>query len=85
MDALISRDWVLKRMQFAPDADVVKMAPSVEAEPVRHGRWVQVDEDTWECSACGVWWTFIADGPEENGALRCPVCGAKMDGGADDD
>lgn len=34
MADLIEREWVLKRVQFAPDADVVKMAPAVEAVPV---------------------------------------------------
>lgn len=28
---LISRDWVLRRMILAPDADVVKMAPAADA------------------------------------------------------
>ncbi|MGN1369960.1 MAG: DUF551 domain-containing protein [Aristaeellaceae bacterium] len=40
VDDMISRDWVLKRMVLAPDADVVKMAPAVEAEPV----WINVHD-----------------------------------------
>ena len=79
MGELIPRDWVLKNLLFDVDKDVVLAAPSVDAEPVRHGRWIQDDEDSWQCSACGVLWTFIDGGPEDNGAKRCPVCGAKMD------
>lgn len=37
MAELIPRDWVLKRMVFAPDADTVRMAPAVDAEPVITG------------------------------------------------
>lgn len=81
MDDLISREWVMKRMVLAPDADVVRMAPAVDAEPVLHGRYIPFDEDTWECSACGVLWTFLDGGPEDNEAGYCPKCGARMDGG----
>ena len=31
MDDLIERDWVLKRMVFEPDYEVVQMAPAVDA------------------------------------------------------
>ena len=57
---------------------------SVDAVPVVHGRWVEVDEGdgdyTYDCSKCGgKWW--LADGtPEANGMKYCPYCGAKMDG-----
>ena len=37
MSDLIERDWVLKRMVLAPDADTVRMAPAVGAEPVITG------------------------------------------------
>lgn len=63
--------------------DVVIAAPTIDAVPVVHGRWVQEDEDAWRCTCCGAFWTFIDGGPEENDARFCPVCGAKMDGGAE--
>ena len=37
MGDLIERDWVLKRMVFEPDYEVVQMAPAVDAEPVITG------------------------------------------------
>ena len=49
--------------------------PTIEAEPVRHGRWEKRDGKTW-CSLCGA----------SNKAYEppyCPHCGVKMDGGGD--
>ena len=60
-------------------ANMVEKMPTVDAEPVRHGRYIQLDEDTWQCSACGVLWTFLDGGPEDNEVGYCPNCGAKMD------
>ena len=37
MGDLIQREWVLKRMVFEPDYEVVQMAPDVDAEPVITG------------------------------------------------
>ena len=59
----------------------VVLAPTVEAEPVRHGRWIE-KETTIQCSNCG---------KEYNDEIRCmcygedaelnhcPRCGAYMD------
>ena len=60
----------------------IENAPKVDAEPIRHGRWIV--HTTWhgmfglihsECSECGF---------DRNGDLSswifCPNCGAKMDG-----
>ena len=63
--------------------------PTIEAAPVVHGRWEEVD-DVWgdvhyRCSACDYEW-FLEDGtPAENGMNYCPNCGAKMDGERRDD
>ena len=56
--------------------EALRMAPTIEAEPVRHGKW---DKETFynvnyfKCSICGdvAWWE----------ANYCDHCGAKMDGG----
>ena len=85
MSDLIERDWVLKRMVFAPDADTVRMAPAVEAEPVRYGRWEIVivstahpyeSEIEEKCSLCGRFVQRYDTQPQDN---FCPNCGAKMD------
>ena len=61
--------------------------PTIEAEPVRHGRWIQVGYDVyvdgnlvydeWECSECH----FRCRGEGEPNLNYCPNCGLKMDGG----
>ena len=60
----------------------VKLAPVVDAEPVRHGRWVNKTERIYadlnyrvDCSACNH--IFYAAGIET--FKHCPNCGAKMD------
>lgn len=61
----------------------VKDMPAVEAEPVRHGKWIGISDgyadgypvyDEWECSVCG---TVFED--EKPDYKYCPNCGAKMD------
>lgn len=49
-------------------------APTVDAEPVRHGRWTENEWypfGIWECSAC--------NNAEHIKSFYCPSCGAKMD------
>lgn len=80
MDDLISREWVLKRMVFEPDYEVVLMAPKVDAAPVRHGRWIYHNAIPATCSVCG----FSCGMYDDDSSDRyCSHCGAKMDGGAE--
>ena len=53
---------------------VLDAAPTVDAEPVRHGKWIKKNESSRiiKCSECGREKVF-----EEN---YCPNCCAKMDG-----
>ena len=58
-----------------------------EVRPVRHGRWIPIEFDSyadgapvwdkWECSECG----HEHRGEEDTLTAFCPDCGAKMDGG----
>jgi rubrerythrin len=84
-DELIEElDW--ERAQSVPETATaafkiamrrVKKAPAVDAEPVRHGRWVFSDDDDlvwwWLCSECG--------NAEAMPTRYCPECGANMEGG----
>lgn len=69
-------DDVLTTVSVVTRTDIV-MAPAVDAEPVRHARWL--DDDSYfrygeRCSAC-------ASGSTGNGRNKyCPNCGARMDG-----
>ena len=50
-----------------------------EAEPVRHGRWIDKSPLDWclnyRCSVCGQ--------DDDDSTPYCPHCGAKMGGGAE--
>lgn len=70
---------------FVPVADVIQALRQAEAqtgevEPVVHGYWILRGADRrgrggiWMCSACGEY--------EKYKKIRCPYCGAKMDGEA---
>lgn len=65
---------------------LIQQAPTIEAEPVRHGRWEDHMVRDWRCSECGkrVPKQVRFDGYCYNDKLAyCPHCGAKMDGGGE--
>lgn len=53
-------------------------ASTIDAEPVRHGRWIIDKGDMW-CSECG--YEDVTENGEPEDYHYCPNCGAKMDGG----
>lgn len=68
-------EWVM--VVFADDIDAT---PTIEAEPVRHGRWEDKPHKMMdECPCCSECGSF---NPIKY--RYCPNCGAKMDGGKDD-
>lgn len=50
---------------------------SFDAVRRRHGRWLHIQDDLSECSACCSYWIPYGD---EYDYHYCPNCGAKMDG-----
>ena len=52
-------------------------APTIEAEPVKHGKWIE-KYCSWYCSECGKsgYKGYIPAKPSD----FCPNCGARMDG-----
>lgn len=50
-------------------------APTVDAEPVRHGRWEFMNDYTGRCSVC----KEEVDIDHLNEPMYCEKCGAKMD------
>lgn len=106
---LIDADALLENVQYRPTADnknaeiidrcvkitrrLIENAPTIEAEPVRHGHWVkcQWKSNIWYCSECGEKINYkqnrrtynIPKVPVWQKNKRCRRCGAKM-GGAED-
>lgn len=53
--------------------EVIREMPTIDAEPVRHGHWIKVDDDVpiaYDCSEC--------DAMVSRPYNYCPNCGAKM-------
>lgn len=80
MDELISRKAAIKMIceggYMAAALAKVEALPTIDAEPVRHGKWVYHEDDlmSWNsCSLCG------CEAFDLHGANYCPNCGAKMD------
>ena len=92
----IDADALLNRMQKDPLFDlverygvsgVINAEPTVDAEPVRHGKWVDTEtfkrpwfrHHIFECSVCRN--TLDMDGVNagRGDANYCPNCGARMD------
>ena len=58
--------------------------PAADVVPVVHGRWIEQEKYTfgtmYDCSICST--RILDNGHSWN---YCPNCGAKMDGGADNE
>ena len=63
---------------------VIEQAPAID--PVKHGKWIPINERAAKCSLCGEW--EYTNGRDKTGtaiihkAIKhyCPNCGARMDG-----
>ena len=85
------RLYCVKRHCGSVPIEYIKQMPTIEAEPVRHGRWIPTEYDSyadgapvwdkWECSDCG----HEHSGEEDTLTAFCPDCGARMDGGKGDE
>lgn len=63
----------------------VQCLPTVDAAPVKHGKWEVTDSGLWQsCSLCGVAVEvdsmFMCKASEDSNFLYCPHCGARMFG-----
>lgn len=69
------RDWLDREQvlrHYTWFKVVIESQPTIEAVPVRHGRWNRVGDIDWECTACG--------GFSCCKGAYCPNCGAHMGG-----
>lgn len=91
MAEYIEREAVLEKAEYDGNyrlivpADTVKSLPAADVAPVVHGRWRNTVDCDWECSRCGMDWYFYEENPIEMGVHYCPNCGARMDGGAENE
>ena len=82
-DALKDAFWGACKNCLSEDdvADLIDDAPTID--PVKHGEWIEVENsgigNTAECSVCG------GNTYGYRTCKYCPDCGAKMDGGNDDE
>ena len=77
MGDLISRNALIERYGEPCHSflDVIETMPAIDAEPVRHSKWVCRTPGVFSCGAC----LGLALGNRPT--CYCPDCGAKMDGG----
>mgnify|MGYP003309555592 CR=1 FL=1 len=102
---LISRDEALRMLKFKKNwcygsgsmedidrvMEDIKNLPAVDAEPVRHGRWIHCNgkSNLWYCSECGEKILYnqtrrtynIEKRPVHEVNKYCRGCGENMDGG----
>lgn len=64
---------------------IIDTAPTIEAEPVKHGQWVNLsgwcNRGIVKCSKCGNTLDMHGVNAGRGDANFCPNCGAKMDKG----
>ncbi|MBR2556329.1 MAG: hypothetical protein IKE94_15895 [Aeriscardovia sp.] len=60
----------------------IECAPTVDAVPVRHGHWIDIDSETYtwaiRCNKCGHERSMMST--QKTYPTYCEKCGARMDG-----
>lgn len=64
-------------------ANLIDDAPTIDAEPVRHGTWILHADGSGTCMECGSRQKHVWD--YDNWQRYCGCCGAKMDRGVSDE
>lgn len=63
---------------------IIAGMPAADVAPVVHGRWAHLGGDEWCCPVCG--FVITTEGSWDKPTKKCcEDCGAKMDGGGDDE
>ena len=94
-DDYISREAALMKLMqdgcSAKNLQSISDMPASDVAEVVHAEWLRSDDD-WnsltiiQCSSCGEEWCFETD--DDVSLLNykyCPNCGARMDGGKEDE
>ena len=75
------RRYCEKRHCGCVPLEYIKQMPTIEAEPVRHGRWFVKGQEIY-CSECNRESLYNSFGASKFSDF-CPHCGVRMDGGVD--
>ena len=73
-------DGQYKRTELYLTNEAIAKQPTIDAEPVRHGKWIEVEDSMirCRCSVCG-WESHLYE-DDVYGMPYCPNCGAYMRG-----
>jgi len=78
-EALGNGKYEFVRVAYMDDIDAL---PTVDTVPVRRGRWIDIDSETYtwkiRCSKCGHERSMMSTG--QTYPMYCEDCGARMDG-----
>lgn len=73
---LANRGWKDDYCEVLDDIiSIIDEQTTIEAEPVRHGKWIKFHDELSKCSLCN-YPTYT----RWNQTDYCPNCGAKMEG-----
>ena len=82
---LIDADALIENIQWAETVEdaikEIRAAPTIEAEPVKRGKWIYDNQFHWyraSCSECGYMRATDIKADNWNGWKYCPNCGARM-------
>lgn len=72
-DSTTEAEWLVSQYNADWICSMLESAPTIDAEPVKHGRWKGEGMGDYSCSLC----TEIVSGNTYN---YCPYCGTRMEG-----
>lgn len=81
---LNKKGWAITRGEYKLVDNIIFEFPTIEAEPVKHGRWIRAGESPLyiiECSECRQLFFHHA---ELSLPKYCSECGTRMDGDVDE-
>ena len=83
--AVMAAKWV-DGSDGAMAMEIVASPPAADVVPVVHGRWERDADGDWYCTNCDEVVAICESGRERTYRKPyCPNCGAKMDGGVDNE
>lgn len=82
-DALIESVNQVRYFRKIQAKRVIDSMPTVDAVPVRHGKWTPHEEVSSEWNTSDTWYRCACGYDTQKNTPYCPMCGARMDDGTD--